>query len=286
MRDSPGTRQPVESRWAEVGIKQIPALALTVVLALSCTAPAMPDAPKPPPPTQPPDQPSDQTSVQPTPAKRTSVQPTPTQRPAAPETAPPPAAVGATRVGERLFMDRGCAACHGPQAGGTEAAPPIAGKTQFATREQVRNPHRRMPRFTLDQLSDADLRLIADYITGLVAPSIEIISPADGSWVPAGRVEVRVKIEYLHRSSGMPLPVGRNGIQHIIYYYKDVEIPVPRDRPPLSAPGTVQVAPEITAYWQDVGPGTHTFGAQLVDMERIPLSPPVMDRVTVAVRTP
>ncbi len=263
-----------------MGIKHIPALLLTVVLALSCTAPAMPDAPKPPPPTQPPDQPSDQTSVQPTPAKRTS----------APETAPPPArgtaAVGAAAAGERLFIDRGCAACHGPQAGGTEAAPPIAGKTQFATREQVRNPHRRMPRFTLDQLSDADLESIADYITGLVAPGIEIVSPADGSWVPAGRVEVRVKISYIHRSSGASLPVGRNGIQHIIFYYKDVDIPVPRDRPPLSAPGTVQVAPEITAYWQDVGPGTHTFGAQLVDMERIPLSPPVMDRVTVAVRAP
>ncbi len=261
-----------------MGIKQVPALLLTVVLALSCTAPATPDAPEFSRPEKPPEQPSG----------RTSVQPTPLNGPAAPETAPPPAAIDTAAVGagERLFMDRGCAACHGPQAGGTEAAPPIAGKTQFATREQVRNPHRRMPRFTPEQLSDADLESIADFLTGLVAPGIEIVSPADGSWVPAGRVEVRVKISYIHRSSGASLPVGRNGIQHIIYYYKDVDIPVPRDRPPLSAPGTVQVAPEITAYWQDVGPGTHTFGAQRVDMERIPLSPPVLDRVTVAVRAP
>lgn len=273
-----------------MGIKQIPALLLTVVLALSCAAPAIPDAPK----FSRPEKPPDKLPVQPTPPGQPSGGPAP--QPAAPETAPPPAgvdtavgdtaAVGAAGAGERLFMEKGCAACHGPQAGGTEAAPPIAGKTQYATKEQVRNPHHRMPRFTPEQLSDPDLELIADFITGLVAPSIEIISPSDGSWVPAGRVEVRVKIDYLHRSSGLSLPVGRNGIQHIIYYYRDVEIPIPRDRPPLSAPGTVQVAPEITAYWQDVGPGTHTFGAQLVDMERIPVSPPVMDRVTVAVRSP
>lgn len=200
-------------------------------------------------------------------------------------------------VGKQLFIEKGCAACHGPNAQGTPGYPAVAGFPQSHTKEQVRNPHHRMPRFMPEQVSDEELDMITEYVESLVEPSLKIISPADGSIVSAGRVKVRVEVKYFELISDAYLPPLRNGIQHLIFYYMDVEIPVEKPKEhshskdhesdahqPVSRTG-IRVSPGIIMIWPDVEPGSHTIGVQLMDFgDRSPLDPQIIDQVTFTVR--
>ena len=72
--------------------------------------------------------------------------------------------------GHALFQAKGCAACHGTNAEGTAIAPALASHTREQVVRQARSPVGTMPRFGPDQVSDAELELIAAYIVSL-APS-------------------------------------------------------------------------------------------------------------------
>ena len=63
--------------------------------------------------------------------------------------------------GRRLFLSKGCAACHGQDAQGSEIAPAVPGHSEAVVKRQVRNPRLRMPAFTEDQVSNEELEAIA-----------------------------------------------------------------------------------------------------------------------------
>ncbi len=76
----------------------------------------------------------------------------------------------AAEEGKVLFTEKGCVACHGPEAQGTEIGPALPGHTAEQVRRQVRDPLSQMPPFTEEQISDAELDNIVAFITSL-APS-------------------------------------------------------------------------------------------------------------------
>ncbi|MDA1216405.1 MAG: cytochrome c [Chloroflexi bacterium] len=67
----------------------------------------------------------------------------------------------------QLFITNGCAACHGQNGDGSPIAPALAGHSEATVERQVRTPRLQMPSFTVDQISDEELELIADYIASL-----------------------------------------------------------------------------------------------------------------------
>lgn len=69
----------------------------------------------------------------------------------------------------RLFITKGCAACHGPNAEGTNVAPALAGHTVGQVKRQVRAPVGLMPVFPPDKVSSDELEAIASYVSGLTA---------------------------------------------------------------------------------------------------------------------
>lgn len=83
-----------------------------------------------------------------------------------------PAYAAAGPLGERVFNQAGCVACHGKNAQGSTFAPPLPGHTVEQVKRYVRNPHGKMPRFGPDKLSDSDLDAIASYIAGLPLPEV------------------------------------------------------------------------------------------------------------------
>jgi mono/diheme cytochrome c family protein len=90
----------------------------------------------------------------------------------------------ATASGRAAYLAAGCAACHGQNAEGTDVAPSLAGHTSAQVHQQVRSPLAQMPAYSEEQLSDADLEAIADYIAGL-EPMEEHMEPVKLSEVLA-----------------------------------------------------------------------------------------------------
>ncbi|MBI2846625.1 MAG: cytochrome c [Chloroflexi bacterium] len=88
--------------------------------------------------------------------------PTPTKAPT-PTTAP---TTDTPAKGKELFATKGCASCHGAEAQGG-VGPPLAGVAEETIKSKVRSGGAVMPKFTTDQLSDADLQHIIAYIQSL-----------------------------------------------------------------------------------------------------------------------
>ncbi|MFQ5857990.1 MAG: c-type cytochrome [Anaerolineae bacterium] len=72
-----------------------------------------------------------------------------------------------SEMGGHLFQSKGCVACHGPEAQGTDLAPSLVGKIAEAIRQQVREPKEKMPPFSTTHLSDSELEAIIQYIESL-----------------------------------------------------------------------------------------------------------------------
>jgi hypothetical protein len=117
-------------------------------------------------------------------------------------------------------------------------------------------------------------------------PSVTIISPTSGSTVAPGTVTVSINVANFI----IQPPGGANqaGYGHI-HYYRDVTIPTDPTKgavTPADAIGaTYQAIQTMTATWQNVTAGTHTFGVQLVNNDHKPFDPPITGTVTVTVGT-
>ena len=72
-----------------------------------------------------------------------------------------------TLDGHELFIAKGCAACHGVDAEGTDIAPALTGHTERQVRRQPRAPVGIMPVYPPDKITDAELDLVAKFIAGL-----------------------------------------------------------------------------------------------------------------------
>ncbi len=90
-----------------------------------------------------------------------TTQPTPTP-------IPTPIPVESVAAGQQLFIDNGCVSCHGQNAEGTDIALALPGHNKEQVKRAVRSPVGSMPRFGLEQISDDELEMIADYIESLV----------------------------------------------------------------------------------------------------------------------
>jgi hypothetical protein len=117
-------------------------------------------------------------------------------------------------------------------------------------------------------------------------PSVTIISPTSGSTVAPGTVTVSVNVANFI----IQPPGGANqaGYGHI-HYYRDVTIPTDPTKgavTPVDAIGaTYKAVQTLTATWDGVTAGTHTFGVQLVNNDHKPFDPPMTATVTVTVGT-
>lgn len=92
--------------------------------------------------------------------------------PPAPTATPPPAVPTVTpdrvALGRQLYVDKGCAGCHGPNATGN-FGPKLAGTTLTLQQvlQQLRSPRREMPAYPPSQLSDEEESFIYAYYKSL-----------------------------------------------------------------------------------------------------------------------
>ncbi len=89
-----------------------------------------------------------------------------------PEPSPSPASKPSSTMapeahGPQLFVEKGCAACHGQNGEGSAIAPALPGHTAEQVKRQVRNPIGAMPRFGPAQISDEELEELIEFITEL-----------------------------------------------------------------------------------------------------------------------
>ncbi len=70
-------------------------------------------------------------------------------------------------AGEQLFIEKGCAACHGADGVGTDFAPAMPGHTELQVRRQVRGPMGIMSVFNSDVVTSDELDALVAYVTGL-----------------------------------------------------------------------------------------------------------------------
>ncbi len=89
-----------------------------------------------------------------------------------PEPSPSPASKPSSTAapdihGPQLFVEKGCAACHGQNGEGSAIAPALPGHTAEQVKRQVRNPIGAMPRFGPAQISDEELEELIEFIAEL-----------------------------------------------------------------------------------------------------------------------
>lgn len=107
------------------------------------------------------------------------IPPAPAPAPVTPAPAPvtlAPAPVTPAVTGSQLYVEKGCAVCHGQNAEGTSIAPSLPGHNAGQVKGQVRNPLGTMPRSSPEQISDDELEKIIDFIENL-APIEEHVEP-------------------------------------------------------------------------------------------------------------
>jgi hypothetical protein len=115
------------------------------------------------------------------------------------------------------------------------------------------------------------------------APSVSITAPANGASVPAGNVVVSAAVQNFTLLTAGGANVTGQGHLH---YYLDVTIPTTPGAPAVTGAGTYQVSPNLSATWQNLAPGAHTLGVQLVNNDHTPLVPPVTATVNITVQAP
>ena len=69
--------------------------------------------------------------------------------------------------GKRIFIEAGCAKCHGVDARGAPVGPSLAKARPDTVRNTVREGPKGMPAFTKDQVSDDDVEKLVAYLEGL-----------------------------------------------------------------------------------------------------------------------
>jgi hypothetical protein len=114
-------------------------------------------------------------------------------------------------------------------------------------------------------------------------PSISIVAPTDDETVTGSAVTVTVSVkgfEVVTQRVRPPFPPPVAGKGHV-HFYLDTRM-LPRTHAP-PATGTYRSISAKTYTWTGVGPGRHTFAAQLVGKDHVPLGAPVKDRVSVTV---
>ncbi len=114
------------------------------------------------------------------------------------------------------------------------------------------------------------------------SPSIAITTPENGGITSAGVTTIFVvasnfDLNYSRQSVDVTAVEPRG---HVIFYL-DSEPPTTPGEPATTQEGTYAVSDRNYFQWADVPAGDHTFSAQLVDEDDMPLSPPAVASVQV-----
>ena len=117
------------------------------------------------------------------------------------------------------------------------------------------------------------------------SPAVMLLSsPQDGATLDPGNITVTVGVfNFLIADKLGATPVSGEG--HI-HYYLDADIPTTPGQPAVTEPGTYKAYPGTSMVWENVTPGEHTLGVQLVNNNHTPLDPPVTAAVMVIVESP
>jgi hypothetical protein len=121
---------------------------------------------------------------------------------------------------------------------------------------------------------------------GTARPSISILTPSDGQTFHDSAVTVSISVtgfKLVKQQIRPPFPPPVAGEGHVHFYLDSETLPTTHS-PPTT--GTYRSVSATTYTWSGIGPGRHTFAAQLVGKDHVPLSAPVKDRVDVTVGYP
>jgi hypothetical protein len=97
-----------------------------------------------------------------------------------------------------------------------------------------------------------------------VVPSIKIISPAQGDEITGSAVGVRVNVTNFRLADIKLNPVNRENEGHILY---DID-------------GRRQQTPMTIVSFTNVAAGVHILKVQLMNNDKMPIEPPIIDVVT------
>lgn len=119
----------------------------------------------------------------------------------------------------------------------------------------------------------------------VLAPSVKIVLPQNGSNVPGGNITVQVEIHNFVVVDRLGEP-NLSGQGHL-HYFIDIDPPIASGNPAITGEGIWADSLEDAFTWHNVSAGKHTFAVELVTNDHMPLYPPSLrpayDRVTVAV---
>ncbi len=115
---------------------------------------------------------------------------------------------------------------------------------------------------------------------GSTSPGVTIVKPEDGSSASAGNLTVSVAVSNFNLVDKL----GKTNVQgegHL-HYYLDVAAPTSAGKPAIPQEGSIWAATADTTHtFSNVSPGTHTISVELVNNDHTPLSPPVVETVTI-----
>lgn len=128
--------------------------------------------------------------------------------------------------------------------------------------------------------------MLAGCTTTPETPTLKITAPANGATIQAGDVRVDTDVQNFNivDKQGQANVTGEG---HVHFYMDVSPIPSAAGQPAIPADPIARWAhvSDDTYTFTNVGPGTHTIVAQLVNNDHTPVVPTVSDMVTITVTT-
>ncbi|QNT75743.1 InlB B-repeat-containing protein [Dehalogenimonas etheniformans] len=109
-------------------------------------------------------------------------------------------------------------------------------------------------------------------------PTLKINTPITGTSFDLGSVTLSAFVGNLRLTTGEHSNVPGEGR---VIYYLDVSIPIVQGVSALTAPGTYAEGTSESFTWNNIAPGAHTLGVQLVQNDGTPFNPPIVAVTTV-----
>lgn len=113
------------------------------------------------------------------------------------------------------------------------------------------------------------------------APSLRIVSPSPNATIPSGKTEVSVDVQNVQLGSETGTSKGYH-----LHYYLDATVPTTKGRPAIPTTGSYASTTKTSHEWTISNMGLHILAVQIVTGDDKPLSPPVVQAITVQVPKP
>jgi plastocyanin len=108
---------------------------------------------------------------------------------------------------------------------------------------------------------------------GRAFPRLDIVSPSDGTIIASSNVSVTVSVENFNLADKIGQISGGQHEGHLIFYM-DVSPPVHQGRTALTQRGSYTATTETSHTWENIRPGRHVLGVQMVTNNNEPLTVP------------